>query len=150
MDSWCLERNRGSVRRPIADILNFLAELFEQGYQYRSLNSYRSAISSVHEKVDGFEVDKHPLVSWMLKGAFNKRPPRPKYESIWDVDLGLAMFRKDRTSSTFSLHDLMIKTAMLLALTRPCRRADLAELNLSNQPYIPQGVVFRLLRPTVK
>jgi len=42
--------------------MNFLASLFEQGYQYRSVNSYRSAISSVHEKVDGEEVGKHPLV----------------------------------------------------------------------------------------
>ena len=31
---------------------------------------------------------------------------------------------------------------MLLALTRPCRGADLAELDLSNRSYIPEGVVF--------
>ena len=41
---------------PINDIVNFLAELFQKGYQYGSLNSYRSAISSVHEKVDGMEI----------------------------------------------------------------------------------------------
>ena len=137
-----MEWNRDPIRGPIADVLNFLAELFEQGYQYRSLNSYRSAISSVHEKVDGVEVGKHPLVARMLKGAFNKRPPRPKYESIWQVDLVLTMFKKDGPSSTLSLQDLTVKTAMLLALTRPCRGADLAELDLSNQSYIPEGVVF--------
>ena len=141
-DSWCMERNRDPIRGPIADVLNFLAELFEQGYQYRSLNSYRSAISSVHEKVDGVEVGKHPLVARMLKGAFNERPPRPKYESIWQVDLVLTMFKKDGPSSTLSLQDLTVKTAMLLALTRPCRGADLAELDLSNRSYIPEGVVF--------
>ena len=43
-DSWCQERGRDPIRGPIADVL---AELFEQGYQYRSLNSYRSAILSV-------------------------------------------------------------------------------------------------------
>ena len=58
-----MERNRDPIRGPIADVLNYLAELFEQGYQYRSLNSYRPAISSVHEKVDGVEVGKHPLVA---------------------------------------------------------------------------------------
>ena len=51
-----------------------------------SLNSYRSAISSVHEKVDGIEVGKHPLVTRMLKGVFNERPPRPNYESVWKVN----------------------------------------------------------------
>jgi len=62
-NNWCQEQDRDLVRGPIADVLNFLAELFEQEYQYRSLNSYRSAISSVHEKIDGSEVGKHPLVA---------------------------------------------------------------------------------------
>jgi hypothetical protein len=35
---------------PIEKVVNFLADLFSQGYQYRSLNAYRSAISSVHDK----------------------------------------------------------------------------------------------------
>ena len=32
---------------------------------------------------------------------------------------------------------------MLLALTRPCRGADLAELDLSKRLYVPEGVVFQ-------
>ena len=52
-NSWCMERSRDPTKGPIADVINFLAELFHQGYQYCSLNAYRSAISSVHEKVDG-------------------------------------------------------------------------------------------------
>jgi len=123
--------------------LNFLAELFEQGYQYRSLNSYRSAISAVHEKIDGLEVGKHPLVARMLKGAFNERPPRPKYESIWKVDQVLTMFENNGHSTSLSLQDLTIKTAMLLALTRPCRGSDLAELDLNARSYVPEGVVFQ-------
>lgn len=58
---------RNPIRDPIADALNFLAELFEQGYQYPLLNTYRSAIFMVHEKIDDVEVGKHPLVSRMLK-----------------------------------------------------------------------------------
>ena len=36
-NNWCQERCRDPIRSPVADILNFLAELFEQGFQYRSL-----------------------------------------------------------------------------------------------------------------
>ena len=86
---------------------------------------------------------KHPLVSQMLKGAFNERPPRPKYEYIWKVDQVLAMFRKEGPSESLSLQSLTIKTATLLALTRPCRGADLAELDLSSRSYVPEGVVFQ-------
>ena len=56
-DSWCQKRDRDPIKGPIADVANF-AELFEEGYQYRSLNAYQSVISSVHEKIDRVEVGK--------------------------------------------------------------------------------------------
>ena len=60
-------------------MLNFLASLFEQEYHYRSVNSYRSTISTVHKKADGEEVGKHPFVYHTTKRIFNEMPPRPKY-----------------------------------------------------------------------
>ena len=137
-----MERGRDPIRGPIGDVANVLAKLFEEGYQYRSLNAYRSAISSVHEKVDGEVVGQHPLISRLLKGAFNERPPRPKYHSIWDVDLVLDMFRRNGPSSNLSLEDITVKTVMLFALTRPCRGADLAALDLNNRSFCPEGVIF--------
>ena len=79
----------------------------------------------------------------MLKGAFNKRPPRPKYESVWNVDQVLMVF-SDGSSIYLLLQDLTIKTAMLLDITRPCRRVDLAALDLNNRSYVPERVVFQL------
>ena len=123
--------HRDPIRGPITDIANFLAELFEEGYQYRSLNAYRSAISSVHEKVDGEEIGKYPLITHVLRGVFNKRPPRPKYTTIWDFDQILTWLIKLGPSESLSLQDLTIKTTMLLTLTRPCRGADLAALDVN-------------------
>ena len=131
-DSWCKERDRDPIRGPVADVANFLAQLFEEGYQYRSLNAYRSAIGSVHEKIDGIEVGKHPLIARILKGVFNKRPPRSKYNSVWDVYQVLAWLKSIGPSDSLSLRDLTIKTTMLLALTRPCRGADLRSSFRSN------------------
>ena len=79
--NWCGERNRNPFSGPISDVANFLAELFEQGYQYSSLNAYRSSISSIHEKTDSLPVGQHPTVVRLLKGAYNKRPPLPRYSS---------------------------------------------------------------------
>ena len=76
--SWCSERGSDPITGDVSEVVNFLAHLFGQGYQYRSLNSYRSAISSVHEKVDGHSIGEHPLVTRMLKGAFHERPPQPR------------------------------------------------------------------------
>ena len=79
---WCDQRNSDPVSGPISEVINFLANLYKEGYQYRSLNAYKSAISSVHDKVDGHEVGQHPLVSRLLKGVFNTRPPQTRYNSI--------------------------------------------------------------------
>ena len=76
--SWCEQRDRNPFDGPIEDIVNFLAELHEKDYQYRSLNSYRSTISSVHKHVEGVPIGQHPLVSRILKGTFNEHPPQPK------------------------------------------------------------------------
>ena len=77
--SWCSEQDSDPVSCPIGEVVNFLAHLCEQGYQYRSINSYHSAISSVHEKVDGYEVGQHPLVSRTTKGIFHERPLQLRY-----------------------------------------------------------------------
>ena len=135
-----MERSRDPTKGPIADVVNLLAELFHQDYQYCSLNAYRSAISSVHEKVDGEPVGQHPLVSQVLKGAFNERPPRPRYHSTWEVNLVLDMFRSESVPSSLTL--LTFRTVMLFALTRPCKGADLASLDLNNRTFCPEGVVF--------
>ena len=66
--SWCSERGSDPISGDVNEVVNFLAHLFEEGYQYRSLNAYRSAISSVHDKVDGVTVGQHPLVARVLKG----------------------------------------------------------------------------------
>ena len=51
--NWCEQQDRNPTSGPVEDTVNFLAELFAEGYQYRSLNAYRSAISSIHQKVYG-------------------------------------------------------------------------------------------------
>jgi len=61
-------------------------------------NSYRLAISSVPEKVDGEEVGKHPLVSRMMKGIFNEMLPQPKYGM-------LRQFKEEGPKDSLSLQD---------------------------------------------
>ena len=36
-----------------------------------TINSYRSAISSVHKKVDEVPIGQHPIVIRLVKGIFN-------------------------------------------------------------------------------
>ena len=77
--SWCEERNTDPITSPVNELVNFLADLHDKGYSYRSLNGYRSAISSTHDRVDGMSIRQHPLVCCLLAGVFNSNPPQPRY-----------------------------------------------------------------------
>ena len=55
-ETWCSQKHINPLSAPIESILSFLAFQFHSGYKYRSLNVYRSAISSIHPRIDGFEV----------------------------------------------------------------------------------------------
>ena len=116
---WCHQQGRNPLSGPITDVINFLADLSAQGYQYQSLNSYCSAISSVHEAVDGVSVGAHPAVARLLKGDFHLRPPMAKYSSFWDVGTVTSYLKRLGSNEGLSLRHLTLKTTMFLALTRP-------------------------------
>ena len=141
--SWCQQRGRDPLTGPIEDVVNFLAYLFSEGYKYQSLNAYRSAISSTHDQVDGVSVGSHPMVTRLLQGVFNSRPPQPRYASFWDVGVVIQHIKDLGDNKDLSLKQLTMKTVMLMALTRPSRSADLSKLSLQTRSFNSNGVVFR-------
>ena len=53
-EGWCKQRSMHPFAADVPSILGFLADQFEEGRQYRSLNCYRSALSSTHLPVEGW------------------------------------------------------------------------------------------------
>ena len=51
---WCVTRESDSFRPILADITSFLSDYFNEGLEYRTLKTYRSALSSVLPQIDGF------------------------------------------------------------------------------------------------
>ena len=139
-ECWCNEQKRNPVSGPVTDVINFLAELqvYEAGYSYCSLNSYRSAISSTHEKVDGHLVGQQPVVTRVLKGAFNSKPPKPRYSSTWKVSQ-VATWLNLQDNQHILLLTLTMKAVTLCALCRTCRSADLASLSFPSLAFFPEG-----------
>ena len=52
----------------------------------------RSATSSVHDRLDGVDVERHPMISRFLKGAFHARPPLTRYTAPWDVQVAWPIY----------------------------------------------------------
>ena len=84
-ERWCSERDSDPISGPVTEVANFLAYLFKGGYQYGSINSYRSAISSVHDRIDGTTVGQKPLITRLVKDVLHSRPLLPHYTKAWDV-----------------------------------------------------------------
>ena len=146
-ETWCLHEHVNPISASIETVASFLAAQFRSGHQYRSLNSYRSAISSVHPKIDGFDVGKHPLICRLMKGAFNRRPPIPKYTMTWSVSTVLRYLRSLGPNTNLSLKDLSHKLATLLALTTASRSADLLLLSVNHSSRTSEGTKFVLSGP---
>lgn len=116
---------------PIADVLNFLCDLFHANLGYSALNTARSALSTF-VLCDGRAVGSHPLVVRFMKGVFNLRPALPRNNVTWDVNIVLEYISKMGSSENLSLKDLSLKVNMLLRLLGSQRTQTTQLLHLDN------------------
>ena len=63
---WCNSRQTDPVRCPLNFTLDYLANLFDAQFEYRSINNHRSAISAFHCTIDGFKAGQHPRIRALL------------------------------------------------------------------------------------
>jgi len=104
---WCSEQGSDPFSGPIAQVANFLAHLYKEEYKYSSVNAYRSAISSVHEKVDRCTVDQHPLICRPVKRVFHARPLLPRYSQTWNVQKVLDSLGDNQTLPLTHLYNVI-------------------------------------------
>ena len=90
--------------------------MFDKGHSYSSVNTARSALSSIMVMNNNVTFGCQPLVIRFMKGIYNMRPPRPKYSNSWDVNVVLHFLRKLSPVNELSFKDLLHKLVMLVAL----------------------------------
>ena len=88
-------------------------------------------------------ISSHPLIIRLLKGIFHVRPPKPRYEFIWDTELVL-QFLKNLHPSVIGLKLLTLKTVTLLTLLSGQRVSTLHQFRLSQMQRTPTIVVFNI------
>ena len=148
--SWCLQRSLDPFLCSISHFVNFLAAQFERGLQHRSINTIRSAISVTHEQVDGSPIGQHPVVTRLMKGVYNSRPPEPRYSSSWRVSEVTKYLKQLGQNTVLSLKQLTQKLITLMALVQASRTSELVALDLRFRVFRPEGVSFRLPTLTKK
>ncbi len=144
--TWCLHQSEDPLSPGLNKVLDFLTGLCNEGKAYRSINVYRSMLSSTLKTIDGFDVGKHPMVMKVMQGIYNVKPPAPKYNNFWDVNEVLKFLDWQANSET-PFAKLSSKTVMLLALTSLCRVSELASISRESIAFSSQGVKLSLTRP---
>lgn len=130
----------------LTEILTFLSDYFESGKSYGTVNVARYMLSNtLGLSYSPLDIGKSPLVSKLLKGMYNTKPPAPRYVSTWDPSVVLSYL--DLTAGAkFSILQLARRTATLLALTSLSICADLASIQLSSISFSEREVSFSLRR----
>ena len=139
---WCAERKIDPLSCGVQPFLNFLADLFEQGLQHRTINLICSVISMTQQQVEGISIGQHPLVARLITAVHNSRPPKPHYKVTWDVYIVLKRLRTLRNNDNLSLRALSKKLALLMALTDASKTSELQALDLRFRRFRPEGVYF--------
>ncbi|KAK3093023.1 hypothetical protein FSP39_010166 [Pinctada imbricata] len=141
---WCRERQITPFSASLSQFLEYLSWLCENNFEYRTINVHRSAISTVLTHVDGTPMGQHFLTSKLMKGIYNKIPPKPKYQQIWDLDKVLSYLNSLETNDKLHIKVLSKKLAFLLAVVSPKRVSEISRLNTEFMKYSDTGVIFEL------
>jgi hypothetical protein len=133
--AWATLHGISATSPALSDVLNFLAELYDLGLQYRTINTVRSTLSSTLSQYDGYLIGQHPLVTRLMKGIFNSRPAVQKLFPTWSVKTVLLTLKTWSPASSLSLKLLSLKTIMLVALATG-KRASSIKLLTTKSGYI--------------
>lgn len=93
---------------------------------------------------------QHPVITRLMKGIYNSRPPQPKYSTSWDVVKVTDYLKSLGANQELSLKQLTLKLVMLMALVEASRSSELAALDLRFRVFSPEGVAFALPTLTKK
>ena len=131
-DCWCRAKQIDPYIASLTDCADFLTHLYRKGLKYRTINGYRSMLSSVLSPVENIPVGQHPFIIRLLRAVFNERPPVKRIAPDWDLFVVLGCLKKApfEPLKLASLKYLTWKTCFLLAITTFRRCSDLQSLEL--------------------
>lgn len=128
----------------IRNVTNFLRLLFEDGASYSTINIARCALSAVLYTGSQETVGSDPMVSLVLRGCGNLRPPEPKYDITWDVSKVFKLLDRWGNNSDLSLLRLSKKLTILLLLCSAQRGQTIWRFHLSGLRFTDYGARFNM------
>ena len=84
--SFCSENGPELLNADVTSGAEFLTQYFRKfSCEYSSVNTARSALSSILPAINEFTFGEQPLIKMLLQGMFKERPTFPRYTITYDV-----------------------------------------------------------------
>ena len=141
--TYCVERNISLYNPTLPQACRFLRMLSDSGSSYSAVNSARCALSAILNKIDGQTFGENTIVCRLLKGVYERNPPKPRYAEFWDVNKVFRLFKSWGSNSKLSLKFLSFKLAVLLLLVTSQRGQTIVNLNIDNMT-LSHLAIFRM------
>ena len=148
---FCTQRKINHNQPTVEQALDFFTHLYEQGLTYSTINTARNALSSYITLEDSSSLGQHPLVSRLLRGIFQSKPPSPRYSETWDVSVVLHYLQGLSPVGTLKLKELTLKLVTLILLVSGQGGQTVHLLDLSNMRVSTDSYTFlftKLLKQT--
>ena len=87
---------------------------------------------------------QHPLITELLKAIGKLRPPKPKMNGVWDVDIMLKYLKGLPTNAEMEIKSLTLKTIMLIALVAIPRVSEIHRLDLKWMVKKDDHLIFQI------
>ena len=140
---FCVERNIDILNPTLPQACRFLRLLSDSGLGYTALNTARSALSTILPSFGKNTFGSHPYVCLLLKGAYERNPPKPRYTHFWNVNKVFDLFKSWGPNVKLSLKCLTLKLAVLLLLVTSQRGQTIINLVVDDLE-LSDVVVFKM------
>ena len=141
--TYCLERNIPLCQPSLPQACRFLRMLSDGGSSYAAVNTARSALSAILPKFDGLSFGQNNVVCRLLKGVYERNPPKPRYVEFWDVNKIFVLFKSWGSNSRLDIKLLTMKLAVLLLLVTSQRGQTIINLSTDNMT-LSDVAIFRM------
>jgi len=132
---WCRARQIRPDRASVAQVADFLREVFEKGLQASTVRGYLSAIMIIHVSTpSGSSLKNSETLRLLIEGMHNVAPPTRKIWPSWDLNIVLDALnqRPYEPILSASLRDATTKAAFLIAVASARRCSELHALAIGS------------------
>src|ERR1044072_5077171 len=101
--SWCNIHELDPVTCSISKICDFFTEMLSKSMAFHTIAGYRTAISEVHEHVNGSPIGVHPDISRIMHAIHIENPPPVRSDEPVNITPSLDYIRELGDNSSMSI-----------------------------------------------